>query len=48
MIIQVKQIRKFYQEYSTLKLLPQKMHFKTFVSKRHWKIDPSKNVFQNY
>ena len=31
----------------TSKLLPQKMYLKTFISKIHFKIAPSKNASQN-
>ena len=48
MINQVKQFRKIRQRCFTLKLLSQKLHFKTFISKIQFKIAPSKNAFQNF
>ena len=48
MINEEKKFRKVNQKLFTLKLLPQKIHFKTFISKIHFKITPSKNAFQNF
>ena len=46
MINQVKHFRKIHEKCFTLKSLPQKTHFKTFISKIQFKIASSKNAFQ--